>query len=188
MKLEKFKSNLDAIDEYESEPVPESKLKGWKSFLGMYAGEHTAGTEFVIGPLFVVHGVSALDLVLGLLAGNLLAVLSWACLCAPIATGVRLTLYQKLERICGRNLVRIYNLVNGVMFCFLAGSMIAVSATAVGIPFGIEMPGLGDWLPSSVGWVAAVFGVGLVITTVAVLGYDQIARFSNIAAPWMIVV
>lgn len=188
MKLEKFRSNLDAIEEYESEPVPRSKLKSWKSFLGMYAGEHTAGTEFVIGPLFVVHGVSASDLVLGLLAGNLLAVLSWACLCAPIATGARVTLYHKLEKICGRRLVRIYNLVNGIMFCFLAGAMIAVSATAVGIPFGIEMPGLGDWLPNSIGWVVAVFCVGLVITVVAVLGYDQIARFSNIAAPWMILV
>ena len=188
MKLEKFTSNLDAIDEFESEPVPQSKLKGWKSFLGMYAGEHTAGTEFVIGPLFVVHGVTAVDLVGGLLLGNLLAVLSWAFLCAPIATGTRLTLYNKLEKICGRNLTRIYNLVNGIMFCFLAGSMIAVSATAVGIPFGIEMPGLGDWLPGSVGWVVAVFAVGLVITVVAVLGYDQIARFSNIAAPWMILI
>src|SRR3546814_6364793 len=82
-------SNLYAIEEYETEPVPASKLKGWKSFLGMYAGEHTARTEFVIGPLFVVHGVSASDLVLGLLAGNLLAVLSWAFLFAPIATGTR---------------------------------------------------------------------------------------------------
>lgn len=188
MKFEKFKSNLDSIAEYESAPVPPSRLKGWKSFLGMYAGEHTAGTEFVIGPLFVVHGVTAFDLVTGLLLGNLMAVLSWAFLCAPIATGTRLTLYKKLEKICGRNLARIYNLVNGVMFCFLAGSMIAVSATAVGIPFGIEMPGLGDWMPTSIGWILAVFGVGLVITVVAVLGYDQIARFSNIAAPWMILV
>jgi len=33
--------------EFERERVPESKLKSWKSFLGMYAGEHAAGTEFV---------------------------------------------------------------------------------------------------------------------------------------------
>src|SRR3546814_12553983 len=43
-------------------------------------------------------------------------------------------------------------------------------------------------MPGSLGWVIAVFGVGLVITVVAVLGYDQIARFSNIAAPWMMLV
>jgi len=48
--------------EYERQPVPASKLKGWKSFLGMYAGEHAAGTEFVIGPLFLTTGVSAFDL------------------------------------------------------------------------------------------------------------------------------
>ncbi len=71
---------LDSIDEYEREPVPKSKLKGWKGFLGMYAGEHTAGTEFVIGPLFVAHGVATGDLIWGLILGNMLAVLSWAFL------------------------------------------------------------------------------------------------------------
>ena len=46
--------------EFEREPVPQSKLKSWKSFLGMYAGEHAAGTEFVIGPLFLTTGVALL--------------------------------------------------------------------------------------------------------------------------------
>ncbi|MCC9168765.1 purine-cytosine permease family protein [Pontibacter harenae] len=179
---------LDSINEYEREPVPEHKLKGLKSFIGMYAGEHTAGTEFVIGPLFVVHGVSAPDLFLGLLVGNLLAILSWAILCAPIAVKVRLTLYYQLEKICGRYLVSGYNIVNALMFCFLAGSMIAVAATAVGIPFNIAMPGLDDMYPTSVGWMATVFLVGAVITVVAILGYEQISKFANICAPWMILV
>jgi purine-cytosine permease-like protein len=179
---------LDSINEYEREPVPEHKLKGMKSFVGMYAGEHTAGTEFVIGPLFVVHGVSAPDLFLGLLVGNLLAVLSWAFLCAPIAVKVRLTLYYQLEKICGRYLVSGYNIVNALMFCFLAGSMIAVAATAVGIPFNIAMPGLEDFYPSSLGWVMTVLLVGAVITVVAILGYEQISRFANVCAPWMILV
>ena len=179
---------LDSIEEYEREPVPEKKLKGWKSFVGMYAGEHTAGTEFVIGPLFIVHGVSAVELIGGLLVGNVLAVLSWVLLCAPIATKTRVTLYYKLEKICGRKLVSFYNLVNGIMFCFLAGSMIAVSATAVGIPFNLPMPELNDWLPTSVGWIIAVFAIGAVITVVAMLGYDYVARFANVAAPWMILV
>jgi purine-cytosine permease-like protein len=181
-----LKQQLAEVNEYEREPIPDSALKSSKSFLGMYAGEHTAGTEFVIGPLFVAHGVSAPDLISGLLVGNTLAVLSWAFLCAPIATKVRLTLYYQLEKICGINLTRIYNLVNGLMFCFLAGSMIAVSATAIGIPFNIPMPKLTDMYPTSVGWVVTVFGVGAVITLVAILGYERIARFANIAAPWMI--
>jgi hypothetical protein len=72
--------------EFEREPVPQQSLLGFKSFIGMYAGEHTAGTELMIGPLFVAAGVSAFDVVVGLIVGNLLAVLSWIFLCAPIAT------------------------------------------------------------------------------------------------------
>ena len=83
----------------------------------------------MIGPLFVAAGVGAFDLVMGLLLGNALAVLSWMFLCAPIATRCRLTLYYQLEKICGRKLVTLYNLANGVMFCFLAGAMVTVSAT-----------------------------------------------------------
>ena len=62
--------------EFEREPVPESKTRGLKAFVGMYAGEHCAGTELMIGPLFVAAGVSAFDVVFGLLLGNLLAVFS----------------------------------------------------------------------------------------------------------------
>lgn len=100
--------------EYEREPVPAKAQLGFGSFIGMYAGEHVAGTELTIGPLFVAAGVSAYDLLVGLLIGNLLAVLSWTLLTAPIATRARLTLYYQLEKICGRNLVWLYNLVNGV--------------------------------------------------------------------------
>ncbi len=134
--------------EFERVPVPTSKLKSWKSFLGMYAGEHAAGTEFVIGPLFLTTGVSAFDLIIGLLLGNLLAVLSWRFLTAEIAVKYRLTLYYQLEKICGKNLVTGYNLANGLLFCFLAGAMITVSATAVGIPFNMEMPKLTDTMPN----------------------------------------
>lgn len=181
-------SKLDAVNEYEREPVPESKLKGWRSFIGTYAGEHTAGTEFVLGPLFVAHGVTAVDLVLGLLVGNLLAVLSWAYMTAKISVKKRITLYYQLERIGGKNFALGYNLVNAGLFCFLAGSMIAVSATAVGIPFEIPMPTLNDIYPNSIGWVVTVFAVGAITTTVAMFGFDQVARFANLASPWMIMI
>ncbi|MFV2070348.1 MAG: cytosine permease [Pirellulales bacterium] len=174
--------------EFEREPVPPSSLLGFKSFVGMYAGEHCAGTELMIGPLFVAAGVSAFDLVGGLLLGNLLAVLSWMFLTAPIATNVRLTLYYQLEKICGRQLVTLYNLANGVMFCFLAGSMITVSATAVGVWIKFPMPGLNDVMPNSVGWVVAVVAVGAVISIVAAYGYEAISKFANIASPWMVLV
>jgi len=174
--------------EFEREPVPKSALLGFKSFIGMYAGEHCAGTELMIGPLFVAAGVSAFDVVVGLLVGNALAVMSWVLLCAPIATRARLTLYYQLEKICGRHLVTLYNLANGVMFCFLAGAMITVSATTLGVWFNFPMPELNDLYPNSIGWVLAVVAVGGLIAIVAAYGYQVVAKFANIAAPWMVLV
>lgn len=169
--------------EYERQPVPPSKLKGWKSFLGMYAGEHAAGTEFVIGPLFLTTGVSAFDLIIGLLLGNLLAVLSWRFLTAEIAVRYRLTLYYQLEKICGKKLVIGYNLANGILFCFLAGAMITVSATAVGIPFDMEMPKLTDTMPNSLTWVVVVLAIGACIALIASKGYDMVSRAANWMSP-----
>jgi len=175
-------------NEFEREPVPPAAQLGAKSFAGQYAGEHTAGTELMIGPLFVAAGVSAFDLVAGLLVGNLLAVLSWTLLTAPIATRTRLTLYFQLEKICGRHFVILYNLVNGVMFCFLAGAMVTVSATALGVWFGFPMPGLNDFYPNSLGWVLAVLAIGTVIALVAATGFNWVVRVANYAAPWMVLV
>ena len=178
----------EPVDEYEREPVPERAWLGFSSFVGQYAGEHTAGTELMIGPLFIASGVSAIDLVGGLFVGNLLAVLSWMFLTAPIAVRARMTLYFQLEKICGRRLVTAYNLANGVMFCFLAGAMVTVSATAAGVWFDIAMPGLNDLYPSSVGWVVIVLIIGALITIVAAYGYKVVARIANLAAPWMVLV
>ena len=170
-------------EEYERERVPNSKLKGWKSFLGMYAGEHAAGTEFMIGPLFLTAGVSAFDLLIGLLVGNLMAVLSWRFLTAEIAVKRRLTLYYQLEKICGKHLVIVYNLANGILFCFLAGAMITVSATAVGVPFDMEMPKLTDTMPNGMTWVVIVVLVGAVISIIAARGYATVSKVANWMSP-----
>jgi len=175
-------------NEYERTPVPPKALKGPGKFWGMYAGEHAAGTEFMIGPLFLLSGVTLQNIFLGLLVGNLLAVLSWRFVCAPIATQARMTLYFHLEKIAGRKLVKFYNLANGVLFCFLAGAMITVSATAIGIPFNIEMPEFNAVYPNSTAFVTIVLAVGAVIALVAARGYDVVARFANVAAPWMVLV
>lgn len=174
--------------EFEREPVPARRHLGFGSFVGMYAGEHCAGTELMLGPLFVAAGVSAYDLIVGLLLGNALAVLSWTFMTAPIATRARLTLYYQLEKITGRKLVTLYSLANGAMFCILAGSMITVSATAWGVWFKFPMPALDDALPNSVGWVVAVLVTGFAFTAVAAFGYEALARFANLAAPWMLAV
>ncbi len=169
--------------EFERIPVPQSKLKSWESFLGMYAGEHAAGTEFMIGPLFLTAGVSAFDLIVGLLLGNLLAVLSWRFLTAKIAVENRLTLYYQLEKICGKKLVIGYNLANGILFCFLAGAMITVSATAVGIPFDMPMPKLSDTTPNGLTWVIIVILIGAAISLIAAKGYDTVSKAANWMSP-----
>lgn len=172
--------------EFERQPVPASHWKNWKSFLGMYAGEHAAGTEFVIGPLFLTTGVSAFDLIIGLLLGNFMAVLCWRFLTAEIGVKFRYTLYFHLEKICGKRLVTIYNLANGILFCFLAGSMITISATAVGIPFNMEMPKLTDTLPNNATWVIIVLAIGLVIAVIAAKGYNMVAKAANWMSPFIV--
>ena len=74
------------------------------------------------------------------------------------------------------------------MFCFLAGSMITVSATAIGVWFKFPMPSLNDIYPNSVGWCVGVLVIGAAISIVAALGYNMVAKFANIAAPWMVLV
>ena len=134
--------------------------------------------------MFVSWGVGAGDVIAGLLLGNLLAVLSWVLICAPIATETRLTLYAYLEKIAGPGFIKIYSVINGVLFCILAGAMITVSASAVRILFGI--PPQVEWYPTSITFVLIALGVGAVVSFAAMRGFTFVARFSEVAAPWMI--
>ena len=180
---------LDALYEYDREPVVKSKLHGWKTFIAMFAGEHVAGTEFVLGPLMVMHGVSAFDFFVGLLIGNTLAVLSWALMCAPVAVKVRLTIYWQLRKICGPYLTVAYSAFYAIILCLLAGAMVSVAVTAISIPLGIPNPDYvaGDTIPT-IPWMLLAVVVGVVIAALAVLGFDKIAHFSKICAPWMVLV
>ncbi len=176
---------MEAVNEYEREPVPKKAVKGFKSFVGMVAGEHIAGTEFVIGPLFVLHGAAAADVFWGLLFGNILATLSWALVCAPAAVKTRLTIFYQLEKISGAVPVAIYNFVNGLLYCVAAAAMIGVSASSIGLLMNIDAPGLTDLYTSDPLWIMIIFGIGIVITVVATFGFDRVSRFANIFAPWM---
>ncbi len=172
------------MEEFEREPVAPASLKPGRYFAASYAGEHVAGTEFVIGAMFVSWGVGAGDVISGLLLGNLLAVLSWVLICAPIATDTRLTLYAYLEKIAGPGFIKIFSVINGILFCILAGAMITVSASAVRILFGI--PPQVEWYPTSMTFVLIALGVGAVVSFAAMRGFSFVARFSEVAAPWMI--
>jgi purine-cytosine permease-like protein len=107
-------------------------------------------------------------------------------LTAEIAVKHRLTLYYQLEKICGKKLVTFYNIANGVLFCFLAGSMITVSATAVGIPFDMEMPKLTDTMPNGVTWVVIVLLIGAVISIIAARGYTTVSKVANWMSPFIV--
>ena len=172
-------------------PVPPRKLQPAGYFAGNYAGEHVAGTEFVIGALFAGAGAAASDVILGLLVGNLLAVLTWAFVTAPIAVDTRLTLYAYLEKIAGRHFLKLYSVVNGVMFLGLAGSMITVSASAVRVFYNSAMPGAPiapqtGIFPTDVRFVIIALAVGAVVVALAVMGFKRLAQFAGAVVPWMI--
>ncbi len=175
--------SMDKLYEFEREPVSEDKLQSGKHFAGVFAGEHVAGTEFVIGALFVAWGATAKDIFLGLLLGNLLAVLTWTFVCAPIAVQTRLTLYWYLRKIAGPVTTTIYNVLNAMLFCILAGCMITVSASAVRVPFGI--PEQTGWFPTDIRFVIVVLCVGAVVVTLAILGFKKLAQFAEVCSPWL---
>lgn len=179
---------MDKLYEFDREPVSLEKLQSGGKFAGLFAGEHVAATEFVIGAFFVLHGVTARDLLIGLLIGNLLAVLSWTFICAPIAARTRLTLYWYLRKIAGPGLTFIYNLANAILYCILAGAMIAVSATAIGLAFRIKTPSLNDVFPNSLGWVLLTFGIGALFVILAISGFEKLSRFAEICSPWIFIV
>ncbi len=145
-------------------------------------GSDTA--EFVIGALFVARGVSTHDILYGLLLGNLMAVLTWGLVTAPIATDTRLTLYAYLEKIAGPGTIKLYSGINGILFAVLAGAMITVSASAVRILFGIS-PQV-NWYPTDIGFVLIAVAVGVVVAIVAAKGFKKVAHFAEVCAPWMI--
>ena len=177
-------ARLDRLYEFEREPVTDDKLQPGAYFAGVYSGEHIAATEFVIGASLVSFGASARDVLVGLLVGNLLAVLSWTLVCAPIAYQTRLTLYWYLRKIAGPAVTVAYNLLNAVLHCILAGAMFTVSASAVRVFFGV--PPQTGWLPSDYRFVLIVLVVGAVVVTLAILGFRRLAQFATVCSPWMV--
>lgn len=169
--------------EFEQQRIPVSHQLSGKYFLGSYAGEHVAGTEFVIGASLVALGVSTSDLLWGLLIGNLFAVLSWAWICSPVAVRSRMTIYWYLERLAGRRFSLIYNLLNGLIFAVVSGAMITVSASAFRVVTTI--PPQTAWYPQSVSFVALVLFVGAITVWMTLKGFKLIANFSTVCSPWM---
>lgn len=166
-------------------PVPKHKLHGWTHFAGLYAAEHVAATEFVIGATFVALGAKTTDILLGLLIGNILAVLSWTIITSPIAVETRLSLYTYLNKIAGDSMSKLYNWANVILFTVISAAMITVSATAVRFAFNI--PAQLNWYPSNFWFVLIVLLVGAFVVFVTIYGFNAVSDFSGICAPWLFV-
>ena len=181
------KTNFEQFENLDEEqlPIPKNKLHDWTHFAGLYAAEHVAATEFVIGATFVALGAKTMDILLGLLIGNVLAVLSWTLITSPIAVDTRLSLYTYLNKIAGDSLTKLYNWANVVIFSVISAAMITVSATAV--RFAFDVPAQLNWYPTNLWFVVIVFCVGAVVVSIAIYGFNAVSDFSGVCAPWLFV-
>ncbi|WP_026811103.1 purine-cytosine permease family protein [Arenibacter latericius] len=171
--------------EEEQLPVAKHKLHDWTHFAGLYAAEHVAATEFVIGATFVALGAKTMDIILGLLIGNILAVLSWRFITSPIAVDTRLSLYTYLNKIAGDSMTQLYNWANVIIFSVISAAMITVSATAV--RFAFDIPAQLNWYPTNAWFILIVIAVGIVVVSIALYGFNAVSEFSGICAPWLFV-
>ena len=166
-------------------PAGKHELHGAGHFAGLYAAENVAGTEFIFGATFVSLGAGVVDVLIGLALGNLLAVLSFRFITAPIATRTRLSVYTYLERVAGGPTSKLYNGVNAIIFAVISAAMITVSATALRIIFGF--PEQTENYPTSVGFIVLALVFGAVAVLVAAFGFNALAEFASICAPWLLV-
>lgn len=175
---------FESIDE-EQLPVAKHRLHDWTHFAGLYAAEHVAATEFVIGATFVALGAKTIDIIFGLLIGNILAVLSWRFITSPIAVDTRLSLYTYLNKIAGDSMTKLYNWANVIIFSVISAAMITVSSTAVRFAFNI--PAQLDWYPTNAWFILIVIAVGIVVVSIALYGFNAVSDFSSLCAPWLFV-
>lgn len=182
-----MESKFQALENISEEqlPIAKHKLHGWSHFLGLYAGEHVAATEFVIGATFVALGAKTMDILVGLMIGNILAILSWTFITSPIAVDTRLSLYTYLNKIAGDNMTKLYNWANVIIFTVISAAMITVSSTAVRFLF--DIPAQLNWYPNNFWFVLVVLGVGTIVVFVAMYGFNAVSDFSGICAPWLLV-
>ncbi|WP_411029976.1 purine-cytosine permease family protein [Spongiimicrobium sp. 3-5] len=184
MNTTKDYKQFENLDE-EQLPISKHKLHDWTHFAGLYAAEHVAATEFVIGATFVALGAKTMDILLGLLIGNVLAVLSWTLITSPIAVDTRLSLYTYLNKIAGDSMTKLYNWANVIIFSVISAAMVTVSATAV--RFAFDIPAQLNWYPTNFWFILIVFGVGIVVVSIAIYGFNAVSEFSGICAPWLFV-
>ncbi|HUX95216.1 MAG TPA: hypothetical protein VMV47_05725 [Bacteroidales bacterium] len=177
-------TSIFSLKERDGWPVSKYDLHGKKHFAGIFCADHVAATEFVIGATLVTIGANAFDILVGLLVGNLLAVLSWTFITAPIAVKTRLSLYAYIKKIAGNNTILLFNALNIVMFAVFTGTMITVSGSSLRVVLNI--PAQLGWYPQNLFFVLLILATGAFVVSIAFFGFDAIAKFSIICVPWMI--
>lgn len=173
-------SGMDA----EQLPAGKHELHGPGHFAGLYSAENVAGTEFIFGATFVILGASMVDVLIGLAIGNLLAVLSFRFLVAPIAVGTRMSIYTYLSRIAGGPTSKLFNGLNAFLFAIISAAMITVSATAFRLVLDFEPQT--EAFPTSISFIVLALVFGSVAVLVAAFGFNALAEFASICAPWLV--
>ncbi len=166
-------------------PAGKHEQHGPGHFAGLYSAENIAGTEFVFGATFVILGASFVDVLVGLAVGNLLAVLTFRFVTAPIAVRTRMSVYTYLSRVAGGPTSKIYNGVNALIFAIISAAMITVSATAFRLV--LDFPAQEEAYPTSVGFVVLALVFGSVAVLVAAFGFNALAEFASTCGPWLVV-
>ncbi len=166
-------------------PAGKHEQHGVGHFAGLYAAENVAGTEFIFGATFVILGASLVDVLIGLAVGNLLAVLSFRFFCAPIAVGTRMSVYTYLSRIAGGSTSKLFNALNAFLFALISAAMITVSATALRVL--LDFPAQTEAYPTSVSFIVLAVAFGSVAVLVAAFGFNALAEFASICAPWLMI-
>lgn len=185
------RTNPEEVDQQiarmDSEQLPAGKHEahGPGHFAGLYASENVAGTEFVFGATFVILGAGIWDVIIGLAVGNLLAVLTYRFVTAPLAIRTRLNVYTFLDRVAGGLTSKLYNGLNAVVFAIISAAMITVSATALRLIF--DFPAQTEAYPTSLGFVILAVVFGAVAVLVVAFGFNALAEFASICGPWLMV-
>ncbi len=165
-------------------PAGEHETHGAGHFAGLYAAENVAGTEFIFGATFVILGASIVDVLIGLAIGNLLAVLSFRFLAASIAVGTRMSVYTYLSRVAGGATSKVFNGLNAFLFAIISAAMITVSATAFRLVLDFEPQT--EPFPTSLSFIVLALAFGSVAVLVAAFGFNALAEFASICAPWLV--
>lgn len=173
-------------EEYPTSRPPSNKLLGGSHFAAGYSAEHVAGGEFVVGAAFAAWGASPSAVLMGLIIGNLLAVLSWAWVCSPVAVRARLTLYEYLSRMAGVGFVKVFNVVNGIIFAVIAGGMLTISAQALHVALGL--PAQTNWYSDSPAFIGMVALVGMLVMMISTLGFHRLTTVARYLSPYLLTI